>query len=600
MDNKNLSIVANKALSINNDYFGKLTEKAFAGLTEFSTFFSEDEFNSYVFEKIKRTKNRDFLRSIDGYDRKEVCAIIASNLTEKVLSDEMACAKVQTVDGNFKYTSPDLVRAERDLVKLSNQMASNSGDVWFDDKNFDRVQEVYKEENKIRGWSLVEGIRDNMDYILSPGCLKIFDGPPGTGKSCIGEALMIGVMIDETKEPKRMVVSAPTDKAAGAFRADTEFTSEYMKNLTGREMPVESFSLPLLIDEMEKGSFDENTFVLIDEAGLMGTRDMVKAVKAASKAGVKLYLLGDNRQISPKEAGNGFDLMVLEAKKENDISVVTLDKVLRQSNGNDAVATKLLREGHGVKALENYAEKSYEDGTRSMSFVEDASEVLDNVCDEYISHLVKNPKDADVVAMTETSKEALKINKRVVAGLKAEGILKNTTVFETKKGKKELSEGEAVLFDTKLKALGGNTDGNIVNAGTAGFVSKIENDKVHFELEGKKKAVVSAKDVFAAKSAYALSNYAGQGVSKSRVFLAVTGETEMDLTAGLVAFSRHTKQLNSFVSKKAYNDYKALGKSMMKINRNELVYDYEKLDNIKCLETKSVAKLVSDKLSRGK
>src|SRR5690606_35288848 len=56
----------------------------------------------------------------------------------------------------------------------------------------------------------------------------------------------------------------------------------------------------------DRDLLDEKTVFVLDEAGMVSSRQMALFVEAVSKAGAKLVLVGDPDQLQPIEAGAAF------------------------------------------------------------------------------------------------------------------------------------------------------------------------------------------------------------------------------------------------------------------------------------------------------
>src|SRR6266498_2297939 len=63
----------------------------------------------------------------------------------------------------------------------------------------------------------------------------------------------------------------------------------------------------LLADlEQRRDRLDANTVLLVDEAGMVGTRKLARLLEHADRAEAKVILVGDDRQLSSIDAGGGF------------------------------------------------------------------------------------------------------------------------------------------------------------------------------------------------------------------------------------------------------------------------------------------------------
>jgi conjugative relaxase-like TrwC/TraI family protein len=58
--------------------------------------------------------------------------------------------------------------------------------------------------------------------------------------------------------------------------------------------------------EQRRDRLDANTVLLVDEAGMVGTRKLARLLEEANRAEAKVILIGDDRQLSSIDAGGGF------------------------------------------------------------------------------------------------------------------------------------------------------------------------------------------------------------------------------------------------------------------------------------------------------
>src|SRR5690606_30609479 len=70
--------------------------------------------------------------------------------------------------------------------------------------------------------------------------------------------------------------------------------------------------------------------IFIDEAGMIGTRNYNKLLKAVAASGAKLVLIGDNNQLDPVSAGNTFNEFINRHADKNFTSI--LSEISRQKN----------------------------------------------------------------------------------------------------------------------------------------------------------------------------------------------------------------------------------------------------------------------------
>ena len=86
-----------------------------------------------------------------------------------------------------------------------------------------------------------------------------------------------------------------------------------------------------LIDvEQEKIALTKTDIIFVDEAGMIGTRNYNKLLKAVQAAGAKLVLIGDNNQLDPVSAGNTFNEFIKEHAGKTYTTI--LSEISRQKN----------------------------------------------------------------------------------------------------------------------------------------------------------------------------------------------------------------------------------------------------------------------------
>jgi hypothetical protein len=112
------------------------------------------------------------------------------------------------------------------------------------------------------------------------------------------------------------------------------------------------------LKRMEEGALklDRNSVVVIDELGLVGTRQMLRIARLQEKHGFQIVGIGDDRQNASVEAGASIDLARRAFGADN---VPELLSTVRQIKERDQVTSLMFRDGNALEALE----RKTEDGT---------------------------------------------------------------------------------------------------------------------------------------------------------------------------------------------------------------------------------------------
>lgn len=115
---------------------------------------------------------------------------------------------------------------------------------------------------------------------------------------------------------------------------------------------IDSYTITSLLMELadpQSCGLAHDSVVVVDEAGMVGTRDLQLLLDHAERAGAKVVLVGDDRQLPAIQAGGAF------AGIKERLPSIELTEVRRQPLGWERGALELMREGRSEEALETYA-----------------------------------------------------------------------------------------------------------------------------------------------------------------------------------------------------------------------------------------------------
>jgi len=99
------------------------------------------------------------------------------------------------------------------------------------------------------------------------------------------------------------------------------------------------------LDDSSHGGFAPNTVLIVDEAGMVGTRDYDRLLAHAAATDTKVVLVGDDRQLAAIEAGGYLRGVVTR------VGAAYLRENLRQQHQFDRDALILQREGNAAEAM---------------------------------------------------------------------------------------------------------------------------------------------------------------------------------------------------------------------------------------------------------
>lgn len=167
-----------------------------------------------------------------------------------------------------------------------------------------------------------------------------------------------------------------------------------------RELNVESNTLASFLKGKDK-KIDERTVLVVDEAGVVPTRQMDQLLKIAEKAGARVVLMGDTAQTKAIEAGRPFDQL-----QKSGMATARMEEIQRQKDPNLKVAVELSARGKTAESL------------KKISFllqVQNKHDRRATIAEDYVK---LTPSDREkTIIVTGTNEARREINKGVRQGI---------------------------------------------------------------------------------------------------------------------------------------------------------------------------------------
>ncbi len=184
------------------------------------------------------------------------------------------------------------------------------------------------------GHHLTEGQRQAAVAITTSGrALDLVVGVAGSGKTTALEVVRTAY----EAEGHRVLGTAISGQAARALRS---------------EPGVESRTITSLVWRLEHGTLalDQQTVLLIDEAGMADDQAMLKLLATVDVAGAKAVVIGDHHQLDAVDPGGGLEALV----NRHGPVVHVLEENTRQHDPGERAALEQLRTGNVAQAVEWY------------------------------------------------------------------------------------------------------------------------------------------------------------------------------------------------------------------------------------------------------
>ncbi len=297
--------------------------------------------------------------------------------------------------------------------------------------------------------------------------------------------------------------------------------------------------------------------VVIDEAGMVGSRQMAKVMDEATCANAKVVLVGDPEQLQAIEAGASFRAIAER------VGYVEMTEIRRQQLPWQQEATKQLALGHTGDALSAYASHDHVHAFNTkeaakVAIIEQWQETRSNEPDK--SQIILAYTRDDVRALNERAREVRKNN----------GELGQDYRVETAKGGRDFAQGDRIYFLRNEKSLG-------VKNGTLGTIEKIDGKQLSVRLD--KAPNEAAKDVRFHVSdyndidhGYAATVHKSQGVTVDRSYILTS--SYFDRHTAYVALSRHREGAEVYWSREQFKDFNALSQNLGRERPKDFTLDY--------------------------
>lgn len=264
--------------------------------------------------------------------------------------------------------------------------------------------------------------------------------------------------------------------------------------------------------DASNGKFLNNrTLLVVDEAGQLSARQMHRILESAARAGAKVILAGDQKQLQAIGAGPGLRL-VAELT-----GVARIDTIRRQEHAWARKAATAFANGRAEQGLaafrENNAIHLHESKEETLRAIVDAWE-LDRSLRPGASQLVMARANSEVETLSHMMRERLKETGKVSQ--------QEVTVWNTNGKPLSLAKGDQIRFTRRIDEI------EVVN-GTTAEVASIQADarnvkSITLFVDGKSRTLAfsqfaDAKDRLPLKYNYASTLYAAQGATVDYAYL---------------------------------------------------------------------------------
>jgi Ti-type conjugative transfer relaxase TraA len=386
-----------------------------------------------------------------------------------------------------------------------------------------------------RGLVLSEEQRDAFEHVTKPRALSVVVGYAGTGKSA-----MLGVAREAWEHAGYRVQGAALSGIA----------AENLEAGSG----IQSRTLASLEHQWRQGRelLGANDVLVIDEAGMIGTRQMERVISEAEKRGAKVVLVGDPEQLQAIEAGAAFR-SIAERHGAHELT-----HIRRQRKDWQRDATRMLATERTAEAIASYDEHGHVHAAETRE--QARAELIEGWDADR-----KTAPNASRLILTHTNDEVQALNGLARERLRQAGALGEDVTIRADRGARQFAPGDRIMFLRNERGLG-------VKNGSLGRVDSISSVRMAVLLDDGRAVAFDLKDYAHIDHGYAATIHKAQGVTVDRVHVLAT--PGLDRHAAYVGLSRHRDRVDLHYGGDDFADRGKLIRALSRERGKDMASDY--------------------------
>nr|WP_176422059.1 Ti-type conjugative transfer relaxase TraA [Bradyrhizobium sp. 2S1]MCK7664731.1 Ti-type conjugative transfer relaxase TraA [Bradyrhizobium sp. 2S1] len=428
-----------------------------------------------------------------------------------------------------KYTT-------RELIRLEAEMAHRA--VWLAGRSSHGVREKVLAAAFERHDRLSEEQRVAIAHVAGEGRIAAVVGRAGAGKTTMMKAAR------EVWEAAgyRVVGGALAGKASEGLEKEAGIAS---RTLASWELAWSN----------GREQLDDKTIFVLDEAGMVSSRQMALFVEAVVKTGAKLVLVGDPDQLQPIEAGAAFRAIVART------GYAELKTIYRQREQWMRDASLDLARGRVAEALQAYGANGKLEARKFKA--------------QAVTALIEDwNRDYDpaksILILAHLRRDVRALNNMARAKLIERGLVEDGQAFCTEDGQRKFSAGDQIVFLKNEGSLGVKNGmiARVIEARSGWFAAMIG--------EGERQRRVEVDQRFYANvdHGYATTIHKSQGATVDRVKVLAT--LSLDRHLAYVALTRHREDVALYYGAISFGKAGGLTKILSQSRAKETTLDYER------------------------
>ncbi|TPI70017.1 Ti-type conjugative transfer relaxase TraA [Mesorhizobium sp. B3-1-3] len=436
--------------------------------------------------------------------------------------------------GEDRFTTRQMIETEQRLHRAAERMAGAERYTVSDAQ-----RETALARARQRGLVLSGEQVDALDHITDGRGLGVVVGFAGTGKSA-----MLGV--------------ARQAWAAAGF----EVRGAALSGIAADNLESGSGIASRTIASMEHGwgqgrdLLTARDVLVIDEAGMVGTRQLERVLSHAADVGAKVVLVGDPQQLQAIEAGAAFRSL------HDRHGGVEIGQVRRQRDDWQRDATRDLATGRIGVAIDMY------DAQGMVHQAAARDEARSDLIERWDRDRQAQPQASRII-LTHTNDEVRALNNAARERMRAAGDLGDDVQVNVERGARAVASGDRVMFLRNERGLG-------VKNGTLGIVEEVSTQSMAVRVDDGRSVRFDLKDYAHIDHGYAATIHKAQGMTVDRTHVLAT--PGMDAHGSYVALSRHRDGMDLHYGGDDFPTRDRLVRTLSRDRAKDMASDYEQID----------------------
>lgn len=430
-----------------------------------------------------------------------------------------------------RWTSQEMLTLETSMLEKAQELHQH---------HHHAVQEKTLDQ-AINKRTLTEEQQTALRSITASGDLKCVVGYAGTGKSYLLEAA-------------REVWETSGYRVRGVSLSG--IATQNLQQSSGIESRTVASQLYRWNRDQDK--LTSKDILVIDEAGMLGSRQMERLIREAQQSGAKVVAVGDWQQLQAIEAGASFRAL------SEKYHYVELTNIRRQEIDWQRNATVDLAQGRVKEALNAYQGQ----GHLHTAFTQDQAK--ERLITHWHQDRCRHPHESQLI-MAYTRQDVKDLNDMARMIRRQQGELGTDQSFDMERGPRDFAVGDRVYFLKRDQNM------DVIN-GTLGTIKQMDGHRLQITIEATstqdkpREWWVDTGHYKSLEHGYAATVYKAQGNTVDRSYLLTS--SHYDAHATYVGMSRHRLSCEVFSSHEIFKNSQEMIYTLGRDRTKDVTLDY--------------------------